>query len=67
MDMVFFFRADSTATGDPELVTQAGERASDVVEQAEENLEDADVEELKAISERLERALEAYRGVLQGS
>jgi molecular chaperone DnaK len=60
-------RADTTATGDPELVTQAGERASDVVEQAEENIEDADVEELKAISERLERALEAYRGVLQGT
>ena len=60
-------RADSTANGDPELVTQAGERASDVVEQAEENIEDADVEELKAISERLERALEAYKGVLQGT
>ena len=60
-------RADSTASGDPELVTQAGERASDVVEQAEENIEDADVEELKAISERLERALEAYKGVLQGT
>jgi molecular chaperone DnaK len=60
-------RADTTATGDPELVTQAGERASDVVEQAEENIEDADIEELKAISERLERALEAYRGVLQGT
>ncbi len=60
-------RADSTASGDPELVTQAGERASDVVEQAEENIEDADIEELKAISERLERALEAYKGVLQGT
>lgn len=48
-----------------DLLAEAHERAVDVVEQAEDSLEDADFDELSWIEERVDRALEAFRGVVQ--
>lgn len=48
-----------------DLLAEARERAVDVVEQAEDSLEDADFDELSWIEERVDRALEAFRGVVQ--
>jgi len=50
---------------DSELFSEARKRAEEVVEQAEESLEDADLEKLSAIGERVDRALEAFRGVVE--
>jgi len=56
---------DDGVVADSELLGEARERAEQVVEQAEESLEEADLEELTAIEERVERALEAFRGVVR--
>ncbi len=56
---------EEEGAGESELLSEARERAIDVVEQAEETIDEADLEELESLGERVDRALQAFRGVVQ--
>ena len=56
-------QADESQVSDPDLLEQATERAMEVVEQAEDSIDEADLDELTQLEERVSRALQAFRGV----
>ncbi|MFB6262918.1 MAG: Hsp70 family protein, partial [Bradymonadaceae bacterium] len=48
-----------------DLLVQAKERAVEAVERARDSIDSEDIEELEELNEKLDRALEAFRGVFQ--
>ena len=56
-----------TEGANPELAAQAREKASDAISTARNRVDDAGLDELSDIKQKLERAHEACRGVLQST